>query len=123
MNQAAEMVLQEQCVVNSRQEHLSTAAMYNVTRVLQTMEVAVLLLAAVHRQDTAAQAVLVHPAVRVHHIQAAHHQAAVAVAAVVQAVVAVAAVDLAAAVVAVDPAVAVAAVVADENRILGELYI
>ena len=120
MNQAAEMVLQEQCVVNSRQEHLSTTAMYNVTHVLQTVEVAVLLLAAVHRQDTAAQAVLVHPAVRVHHIQAAHHQAAVA--AVVQAVAAVAAVDLAA-VVAVDPAVAVAAVVADENRILSELYI
>ena len=116
------MVLQEQCVVNSRQEHLSTTAMYNVTHVLQTVEVAVLLLAAVHRQDTAAQAVLVHPAVRVHHIQAAHHQAAVAVAAVVQAVAAVAAVDLAA-VVAVDPAVAVAAVVADENRILSELYI
>ena len=97
--------------------------MYNVTRVLQTVEVAVLLLAAVHRQDTAAQAVLVHPAARVHHIQAAHHQAAVAVAAVVQAVAAVAAVDLAAAVVAVDPAVAVAAVVADENRVLSELYI
>ena len=93
--------------------------MYSVTHVLQVLEMAVALHAVAARHqavDTTDQAALVHHVVPAHHtLLVAHHQPAVAVAAVLPAAAEVAVLPVAAAVAAVSAAVVVAVVAADDT--------